>query len=140
MGLADKGAKEVPKKRGKMEKKGLSSQKNAPRDKNQIETHVDNIYYDVLNKKKVHLKDVADKFKVHKKKAEEWASVLDEQDLIDLHYPAVGHAELRAKTGENTKVRKPISKTKKIILFTVLSVVVVALVVFLVIWLVYLRG
>jgi len=51
---------------------------------------------DLVNQKEVvKLSDVAKKFNINQKQAEEWGKILDARNLLHLHYPAFGGPELR---------------------------------------------
>lgn len=63
-----------------------------------IETDFDVLYNLVMGKNKVKISEIAKMFKIDKKKAEEWIQILDEHDLIDIHYPAMGEPEIRKIT------------------------------------------
>jgi len=70
-----------------------------------IETDFDVLYKLVLEKNKVKISEVAKMFKIDKKKAEEWVQILDERDLVRIHYPAMGEPEIR-KITKNEKIEE----------------------------------
>lgn len=94
-----------------------------------IETSVDQVYYIVLEKKRLSLKSLANRFKIGLDKLEEWAKILDEKGLLELHYPVVGEVELRVRTHEFKKT-KPKDKKMNLLIFTAILLVVVALSIF----------
>ncbi|MBW2989817.1 hypothetical protein KY358_05880 [Candidatus Woesearchaeota archaeon] len=61
------------------------------------ETDIDVLYKIIDKKGRISLSAVADYFGVTKAKAEEWASILQEHDLADIHYPPIGDPELVRK-------------------------------------------
>lgn len=68
------------------------------------ETYFDALYKIVEKKGRVKLSVVAKYFGVDRKKVEEWASILEEHNLLKMHYPAVGEPELikiNASGGKN---------------------------------------
>ena len=61
------------------------------------ETDFDRLYHLIAEKKKLTITEVAQGFSISRKEAEEWGKILQEQGLIELHYPTVGDLELRWK-------------------------------------------
>jgi len=61
------------------------------------ETAFDALYKIVEQKGKLKISVVAKYFGVNKRKVEEWATILEEQGLLELYYPAFGEPELRKK-------------------------------------------
>lgn len=61
------------------------------------ETDFDRLYHLLAEKKKLTITEVAQGFTISRKEAEEWGKILQEQGLIELHYPTVGDLELRWK-------------------------------------------
>ncbi len=76
----------------------LSSAKESPKPRKielgRYETHLDALYEMVEKRGKVKLSVIAQYFGVDRKKIEEWAAILEEHDLLKLHYPAIGEPEL----------------------------------------------
>ena len=76
----------------------LSSAKESPQPRKielgRYETHLDALYEMVEKSGKVKLSVIAQYFGVDRKKIEDWAAILEEHDLLKLHYPAVGEPEL----------------------------------------------
>lgn len=64
---------------------------------NKYQTDLDKLYEMVEKKGKVKLQDVAKKFKISLEKAEEWAKILENHEMITLNYPAFGEVELCKK-------------------------------------------
>lgn len=61
-----------------------------------VETTIDKLYELILDKGSVRIGDeVSRKLKVPKSQIEEWAMILEEHNLVELHYPAIGEPELR---------------------------------------------
>ena len=59
------------------------------------ETQLDELF-DMINETGiVKLSEVAKKFNIKKETAEEWGKILEEHNLIELHYPAFGELEFR---------------------------------------------
>lgn len=61
-------------------------------------TDLDKLYTLLNERKKLTVSEIAKSFDVSKKEAEEWGKILQEQNLIELHYPTVGEPELRWKS------------------------------------------
>ncbi len=59
------------------------------------ETELDVLYKKVKKKGKIKFSDAAKYLGVDKKKIEEWAGILEEHSLIQVHYPAIGEPELK---------------------------------------------
>ena len=104
--------KEALEKKPATEEKKPEKEKQKPEIKQQIystgkviETDFDVLYKLVLQKSKMKISEVAKTFKIDKKKAEEWVTILDEHDLIKIHYPAMGEPEIR-KIPKNEKIKE----------------------------------
>ncbi|MBI4173500.1 MAG: hypothetical protein HY519_02155 [Candidatus Aenigmarchaeota archaeon] len=69
---------------------------NAP-PANYLETEVDRLYQLVRERKSIPIEMAASEFHVNTQKIEEWGRILEEHGMIELHYPAFGKAQLRAK-------------------------------------------
>ena len=65
--------------------------------KNKYKTDIDLLYELIQRAGRVSILDVASTFHISREKAEEWAKILEGHDLIILHYPALGEAELCKK-------------------------------------------
>lgn len=61
------------------------------------ETDIDKLYRIVDKYKIVKLSEVKKVFNITNEKAEEWAKILETHDLIKIHYPPFGEAELKWK-------------------------------------------
>ena len=59
-----------------------------------FETDFDKLYNLVQKKGKVKMSGVAKTFKIKRKKAEEWARILEDHNLLKVHYPPIGEPEL----------------------------------------------
>jgi len=61
-----------------------------------VETTIDKMYNMVTKKKVVRINDaLAKHLGVSKTQVEEWSMILEEHNLVELHYPAIGDPELR---------------------------------------------
>ncbi|MBI2971318.1 MAG: hypothetical protein HYY37_02785 [Candidatus Aenigmarchaeota archaeon] len=58
-------------------------------------TPIDELFAYVAKNGKVRVNEAAKKFNVHEVRIEEWAKILEEHGLIEVHYPPFGKAELR---------------------------------------------
>lgn len=65
--------------------------------KRKYETELDMLYNIVKKSKRITITEISEGFKISKEKAEEWARILDEHELLELYYPAIGEPELRWK-------------------------------------------
>jgi len=65
--------------------------------KKSVKTPIDELFELVLKKGKIRISEAARIFGVHELQIEEWAKILEEHGLIEIHYPAVGKPELRKK-------------------------------------------
>jgi hypothetical protein len=63
-------------------------------DLGRFETHFDALYNIVEKKGRVKISILSQYFGVDRKKIEEWAGILEEHNLLKMHYPAVGEPEL----------------------------------------------
>lgn len=87
------------------EKNKIESQKKEEGEENKpavakstkYQTDLDKLYELVERKGKVKLQEAAKKFKISMEKAEEWAKILENHDMIKLNYPAFGEVELCKK-------------------------------------------
>ncbi|MCK5016903.1 MAG: hypothetical protein KAS32_07505 [Candidatus Peribacteraceae bacterium] len=55
-----------------------------------IETNIDRLYEIVRDKGSIKLEDVAKKLKIDEENIEDWARILEEHNLVILHYPPIG--------------------------------------------------
>ena len=60
-------------------------------------TEFDRLYDLVKINKTIKISAISKIFKIRKKEAEDWARILEEHELIDLHYPLLGEPELKWK-------------------------------------------
>lgn len=67
------------------------------------ETDIDKFYSLIAEKKRLTLAEVAKAFDINKETAEEWAKILLDQNLVDIHYPTVGEPEVIWKSSKATK-------------------------------------
>ncbi len=86
----------------------LSPQKN-------YETNIDQLHEIVENQGKISLKQLSEKLKLPIKQVEEWAKILNKQEMININYPLVGSIILTKKGFvEKTKDKKIKETTKEI--------------------------
>ncbi len=78
--------------------------------KGEYTTALDNLLFFVDKNKSVSLKDIANKFNITEEKAEEWVRILQENNLVEVHYPLFGGPRVM-KFG----FKEPIKKQKKIL-------------------------
>lgn len=62
-----------------------------------IETPLDELLELVIDKGSIKLADAAKKFKVKERQIEEWARILEEHELIEVHYPTIGKPVLKRR-------------------------------------------
>jgi F0F1-type ATP synthase assembly protein I len=79
-------------------------------DKNEYKTDIDRLFDFVKINKKADLDVVAKEFSIPRDKVEEWAKILESSELITIHYPAFGDAQLVYK--EDIKEKKKEDKKK----------------------------
>ncbi len=61
-----------------------------------IETDIDKVYSYIKKRKRVHLNQkLANELGVRREQLEEWAMILEEHNLVELYYPAIGEPEIR---------------------------------------------
>lgn len=77
--------------------------KNLKIDIGKYETDIDALYKIIEKTGRIKLSAISDYFGIDKKKAEEWATILNEHGLAEIHYPAIGEPELRRKITEGTQ-------------------------------------
>lgn len=70
---------------------------HVPEKKDRMETPLDELYEMVTKTGKLKISDAARKLKVHETQVEEWAKILEDHELIEIHYPPLGKPELRKK-------------------------------------------
>jgi len=104
-------------------------------------TSIDRLYKLVLEKKRVRISTAARIFKVKPEKIEEWGKILEEHDLLAMHYPVVGDAEIVTKElaerrkkraggrgGPRVKIYRKVRK--KVILNNILIVIIGELIIY----------
>ncbi len=70
------------------------------------ETDLDVLYKVIEKKGRIKLSAVSKYFGIDKRKVDEWATILQEHNLAEIHYPAIGEAELRRKKSEQTGIKE----------------------------------
>lgn len=68
------------------------------RSESKIKTSFDQLLELVIEKGSIKIPDAAKKLRVKDKQIEEWARILEEHDLIEIHYPAFGKPFLKKKS------------------------------------------
>ncbi len=63
-----------------------------------VTTPIDELFEIVMRVGRIKLGTAAKKFGAKKQQVEEWAKILEEHGLIEIHYPPFGEPELRKKT------------------------------------------
>jgi Mn-dependent DtxR family transcriptional regulator len=66
-------------------------------DDNIITTPLDKLLDLVMKRGRIRIKDAAKSFGVSRAQIDEWAKILEEHGLVEIHYPPVGEPELRKK-------------------------------------------
>lgn len=69
------------------------------------ETDIDVLYKIIEKKGRIKLSAISKYFGIDKRKVDEWATILQEHNLAEIHYPAIGEAELRRKS-EQTGIKE----------------------------------
>ena len=94
----EKTEKKPPETKKTEERKEIVKKKQTPQIRHDItKTPIDDLF-DFVNKvNKVKISAAARKFNVNKFQIEEWAKILEEHDMVRIHYPIVGEAEIRKK-------------------------------------------
>ena len=103
--------------------------------KEQIHTKLDRIYEKIVKSKKIKISKLARECKCTKKEVENWLKLLQKQELVEIIYPTIGEAHVRTnesdEEGQDDKDKnKNKSKTKKIIYFTIFSIIIVSITMF----------
>ena len=131
MGLSDRLVKNAGKTDVDLTPKiDLEKQEKPPGYVGNIGTNVDKVYNMVLERKSLSLKELAAIFKVSINKVEDWARILDKQGLLELFYPVVGGPMLRVKGGAVVEKPKKANKSKRMLLFFIFSIILVAICIF----------
>lgn len=78
-----------------------------------LSTDIDVLRSYVLEKKKVKLSTVAKKFDVPEKIAEDWGKILEDHQMIDMHYPVAGEPVLKVHVPKGKEAKKPPNKKGK---------------------------
>ena len=85
----------------------MTGKKEKVRIKEHLETDIDKLYELVRDRGIVKVGDAAKKLKIDDEQAEEWGRVLEEHNLVRLHYPPVGDPVLILKKFKTeTKIGK----------------------------------
>jgi len=61
------------------------------------ETDLDKLCRILDEYKKIKISEIMQTFNINQKRAEEWSKILKEHDMAEIHYPAIGEAELICK-------------------------------------------
>ena len=62
-----------------------------------VTTNIDKLFRHVKEKGKLRVSDAAKLFDVKDEKIEEWGKILEDHDMIELHYPAIGKPILKVR-------------------------------------------
>lgn len=71
--------------------------RNLKIDIGKYETDIDALYKIIEKTGRIKLSAISTYFGIDKRKAEEWATILQEHNLAEIHYPAMGGPEIRKK-------------------------------------------
>lgn len=63
-----------------------------------VKTPIDELFELVMKKGSLKIKDAAKAFGVERSQMDAWAKILEDHDLIEIHYPPIGEPEIRKKT------------------------------------------
>ena len=66
--------------------------------KGNVKTQLDQLTDLIMEKGSIKIPDAAKKLKLKEKQVEEWAKMLEEHGMIEIHYPAIGKPVLKKKT------------------------------------------
>lgn len=77
---------------------------------NVITTAIDKLLELVEKKGSISIKDAAKVFNVSRSQIESWVKILEEHELIEVHYPPIGEPELRKKELEKPGKKKKVKK------------------------------
>lgn len=81
-------------------------------------TDLDELYKMLKGNKKLKISEIAEEFKISKEKALEWGKILENEDIIDIDYPAFTSPEIKLKNsktenGKKEKKQKENNRKKK---------------------------
>ena len=110
----EKGEKEEKESRIKEpQKKGMAAKKQEPKEKDvhghmhpeheKIKTSMDALLDLIAQTGSIKIPDAAKNLHVNDRQVEEWAHVLEEHGLIDVHYPTFGKPVLKKKGAQNAR-------------------------------------
>ena len=84
--------------------------------KDHVETDIDKLYEIVRDKGTLNVKEASKKLKLDVDRVEEWGRILEDHNLIKLHYPPIGEPVMILKKFKvDTKEIKKLDVIKKII-------------------------
>lgn len=106
-----------------------TSVKKGTLEKKKLETDLDKINSIVLDAGDIKLKDAAAKLNIPLKKVEEFAKILNKQNLIELYYPAVGGARLRKKEAKIKSIKAKNKSINLIIFAATLVIIIIVLII-----------
>jgi hypothetical protein len=93
------------------EKAGTEDEK-ITRAKESVKTPIDDLYNAIMALGKLRVDLAAKQFNVPENRVEEWAKILEENGLIEIHYPAIGKPSLTTITKKEEKQQKHEKKEK----------------------------
>jgi CTP-dependent riboflavin kinase len=99
-----------------------------------LKTNLDRAYESVLKSGKLNLEEFSQAAKVSSEEAEKWAKLLQDEGLVQLNYPLFG--EITVSVEKEKDAKPEMTKNKKLIIFGSVSVIVVAIIVGVLIWVV----
>lgn len=104
----------IAKERGRIDRKiaerilGLWKEKpKEVKGEGKVKTSIDKFYELIQQHKTLKINDaLATKLNVRRTQLENWAIILEEHDLVELHYPAIGEPEIKIKKKEDEEWKK----------------------------------
>lgn len=80
----------------KLEKKPEEKESRDIEEGEKVETTIDKLYELVIKYNRIKINDaLSTKLGIQKSQIEEWSLILEEHNLVELHYPAIGEPEIR---------------------------------------------
>ena len=95
--VPEKPKEEKPKQKPPQKETSLAEQIN------KLETNIDRLYRLVKERGEIKVSEAAKIFRVGKTEIEKWGQVLQDHNLVELHYPLIGEAVLRVKKQKKVK-------------------------------------
>jgi len=95
--IKNKGNAELDKRTIKIPDRLRQMKNLAKESQSQYETDLDKLCRILEKYKTIKISEIVKTFNIDQKKAEEWSKILQEHELAEIHYPAIGEAELKCK-------------------------------------------